>query len=164
MPRKKKKVVTLAVGDAKLASAISEEIAGVKCQISGVVPELMRGIRMHFEQLVKELPHHSLSKAQLSLGHGYSRKKACIYLYCIIHLRFKKKKVFIWPFGIVDFMFYALKVKFDIHRVDNMVIQSIALLDQLDKDINLFGMRIREWLVKEKTLKSSLTKFCNANY
>ncbi|PIO68025.1 snoRNA binding domain protein [Teladorsagia circumcincta] len=26
-----------------------------------------------------------------------------------------------------------------------MVIQSIALLDQLDKDINLFGMRIREW-------------------
>lgn len=38
-----------------------------------------------------------------------------------------------------------LKVKFDVHRVDNMVIQSIALLDQLDKDINLFGMRIREW-------------------
>jgi len=29
--------------------------------------------------------------------------------------------------------------------VDNMVIQSIALLDQLDKDVNLFGMRIREW-------------------
>ncbi|KIH43483.1 NOSIC domain protein, partial [Ancylostoma duodenale] len=38
-----------------------------------------------------------------------------------------------------------LVVKFDVHRVDNMVIQSIALLDQLDKDINLFGMRIREW-------------------
>ncbi|CAB3397380.1 unnamed protein product [Caenorhabditis bovis] len=37
------------------------------------------------------------------------------------------------------------EVKFDVHRVDNMVIQSIALLDQLDKDINLFGMRIREW-------------------
>ena len=36
-------------------------------------------------------------------------------------------------------------MKFDVHRVDNMVIQSIALLDQLDKDINLFGMRIREW-------------------
>lgn len=37
------------------------------------------------------------------------------------------------------------EVKFDVHRVDNMVIQSIALLDQLDKDINLFGMRIKEW-------------------
>ncbi|VDK67486.1 unnamed protein product [Litomosoides sigmodontis] len=111
LPRRKKKVVTLAVGDSRLASTISEQITGVKCQISGVVPELIRGIRIHFEHLVKGLPHHSLSKAQLSLGHGYSRKK----------------------------------VKFDVHRVDNMVIQSIALLDQLDKDINLFGMRIREW-------------------
>jgi len=35
------------------------------------------------------------------------------------------------------------KVKFNVHRNDNMVIQSIALLDQLDKDINTFSMRIR---------------------
>merc|ERR1712130_115105 len=33
------------------------------------------------------------------------------------------------------------KVKFN----DNKIIQSIALLDQLDKDINTFCMRIREW-------------------
>jgi nucleolar protein 56 len=37
------------------------------------------------------------------------------------------------------------KVKFNVHRSDNMIIQSIALLDQLDKDINTFCMRIREW-------------------
>jgi nucleolar protein 56 len=37
------------------------------------------------------------------------------------------------------------KVKFNVHRVDNMIIQSIALLDQLDKDINTFSMRLREW-------------------
>uniref|UniRef100_A0A0A9YCK6 Nucleolar protein 56 n=1 Tax=Lygus hesperus TaxID=30085 RepID=A0A0A9YCK6_LYGHE len=37
------------------------------------------------------------------------------------------------------------KVKFNVHRNDNMIIQSIALLDQLDKDINTFSMRIREW-------------------
>ncbi|KAJ9583605.1 hypothetical protein L9F63_022049, partial [Diploptera punctata] len=37
------------------------------------------------------------------------------------------------------------KVKFNVHRVDNMIIQSIALLDQLDKDVNTFSMRIREW-------------------
>ncbi|KPJ17548.1 Nucleolar protein 56 [Papilio machaon] len=37
------------------------------------------------------------------------------------------------------------RVKFNVHRVDNMIIQSIALLDQLDKDINTFSMRIREW-------------------
>lgn len=37
------------------------------------------------------------------------------------------------------------KVKFNVHRSDNMIIQSIALLDQLDKDVNTFAMRIREW-------------------
>lgn len=37
------------------------------------------------------------------------------------------------------------KVKFNVHKSDNMIIQSIALLDQLDKDINTFAMRVREW-------------------
>jgi len=37
------------------------------------------------------------------------------------------------------------KVKFNVHKSDNMIIQSIALLDQLDKDVNTFSMRIREW-------------------
>lgn len=37
------------------------------------------------------------------------------------------------------------KVKFNVNRIDNMIIQAIALLDQLDKDVNLFSMRIREW-------------------
>merc|ERR1712083_981942 len=35
--------------------------------------------------------------------------------------------------------------KFNVNKSDNMIIQSIALLDQLDKDINTFCMRIREW-------------------
>jgi len=37
------------------------------------------------------------------------------------------------------------KVKFNVNRMDNMVIQAIALIDQLDKDINTFAMRVREW-------------------
>jgi nucleolar protein 56 len=35
------------------------------------------------------------------------------------------------------------KVKFNVHRQDNMLIQAIALLDQLDKDLNTFSMRVR---------------------
>ena len=38
-----------------------------------------------------------------------------------------------------------LQVKFNVNRVDNMIIQAIALLDTLDKDINTFVMRVREW-------------------
>eukprot|EP00242_Pyramimonas_sp_CCMP2087_P000153 CAMPEP_0198196890 /NCGR_PEP_ID=MMETSP1445-20131203/372_1 /TAXON_ID=36898 /ORGANISM="Pyramimonas sp., Strain CCMP2087" /LENGTH=505 /DNA_ID=CAMNT_0043865937 /DNA_START=312 /DNA_END=1829 /DNA_ORIENTATION=+ len=37
------------------------------------------------------------------------------------------------------------KVKFNVNRADNMIIQVIALLDTLDKDINTFVMRVREW-------------------
>jgi len=37
------------------------------------------------------------------------------------------------------------KVKFNVNRQDNMIIQSIALLDTLDKDINTFAMRVKEW-------------------
>ncbi|KAI6215717.1 SnoRNA binding domain protein [Aphelenchoides besseyi] len=109
LPKKKKKA-RLGVGDQKLAGSLVENV-GCGAIFTGVVPEILRGIRMHFAVLAKDLPHHSLFKAQLGLGHSYSRAK----------------------------------VKFDVNRDDNMVIQSIALLDQLDKDINLFGMRIREW-------------------
>ena len=43
------------------------------------------------------------------------------------------------------FFILQTKVKFNVHKSDNMIIQSIALLDQLDKDVNTFSMRIREW-------------------
>lgn len=107
----KKKKVVLGISDSRLSGSLTESVSNIKPTFGGVVLEILRGIRLHFEHLARELPHHSLNKAQISLGHSYSRAK----------------------------------VKFDVHRVDNMVIQSIALLDMLDKDINLFGMRIREW-------------------
>jgi len=37
------------------------------------------------------------------------------------------------------------KVKFNVNKSDNMIIQAIALLDQLDKDLNTFAMRAKEW-------------------
>jgi nucleolar protein 56 len=37
------------------------------------------------------------------------------------------------------------KVKFNVNKSDNMIIQAIALLDTLDRDVNTFVMRVREW-------------------
>ena len=37
------------------------------------------------------------------------------------------------------------KVQYNVNRDDNHIIQSIATLDHLDKSINQFAMRIREW-------------------
>jgi nucleolar protein 56 len=108
--KKKKGKVTLGVSDSKLGSVISETLE-IHCQIGGVVNEVMRGVRLYFHKLVEGLPALAAAKAQLGLGHSYSRAK----------------------------------VKFNVHRSDNMIIQTISLLDQLDKDINTFAMRIREW-------------------
>merc|ERR1711865_604088 len=37
------------------------------------------------------------------------------------------------------------RVKFDVNRADKHIIQAIALIDQMDKDLNTFAMRVREW-------------------
>ncbi|KAF1791542.1 NOSIC protein [Phytophthora cactorum] len=39
----------------------------------------------------------------------------------------------------------ALKLKFSADKVDTMIVQAIGLLDELDKEINTYSMRVREW-------------------
>jgi nucleolar protein 56 len=41
--------------------------------------------------------------------------------------------------------FSRISVKMNVNRSDNMIIQAISLLDQMDKDINTFAMRVKEW-------------------
>jgi len=108
---KKRRKITLGVADPKIGSAITEEF-NVTCSFSDVVPEILRGIRYHYEKLIEEnIPKDSMYSAESSLGRSLSRSK----------------------------------VKFNVNRADNMIIQSIWLLDKLDKDINTFAMRLREW-------------------
>ncbi|PNX58469.1 nucleolar protein 56-like, partial [Trifolium pratense] len=92
----------------KIGSHI-HEATNIPVQSNEFVGELIRGIRQHFEKFVGDLKPGDFEKAQLGLGHSYSRAK----------------------------------VKFNVNRVDNMVIQAIFLLDTLDKDINSFAMRVR---------------------
>eukprot|EP00124_Ichthyophonus_hoferi_P004713 Ihof_evm3s556 gene=Ihof_evmTU3s556 len=106
----KKTKTFLGIGDSKLGAQISEEL-GIQCQAEDVVKELIRGIRLHFSKFISAMRPGDLEKAQLGLGHSYSRAK----------------------------------VKFNVNRSDNMIIQAISLLDQLDKDINTFAMRAKEW-------------------
>ncbi|CAO1618606.1 unnamed protein product [Parajaminaea phylloscopi] len=107
---KKSKGVSLGVSERGLASAIVAEL-GVSCDTGSTTMELIRGLRLHAEKLIAQMQQGDLSKAQLGLGHSYSRSK----------------------------------VKFNVNRSDNMIIQAIALLDTLDKDVNTFAMRVREW-------------------
>jgi len=123
---KKKSKVALGVSDAKLGAGIQES-CNICCESGGVVLEVLRGVRCHFHKMIQGLTAAASGKAQLGLGHSYSRSK----------------------------------VKFNVHRADNMIIQSIALVDQLDKDINTFSMRIREWYSYHFP---ELVKIVNDNY
>lgn len=72
---------------------------------------MLRGIRQHAPKLLKQLQEGDVERAQLGLGHAYSRAR----------------------------------VKFSVQKNDNHIIQAIATLDHLDKAINTFSMRVREW-------------------
>lgn len=111
LPKHSKKApVVLGVSEKNLAGSIIAAVS-IECDTSERALELIRGIRLHAEKLLKGLETGDVSKAQLGLGHSYSRAK----------------------------------VKFNVNRSDNMIIQAIALLDQLDKDVNTNAMRAREW-------------------
>ncbi|QRV77581.1 small nuclear ribonucleoprotein [Ceratobasidium sp. AG-Ba] len=111
LPKSSKKApVVLGVSEKNLAGSIVTAVS-IECDTSERALELIRGVRLHAEKLLKGLETGDVSKAQLGLGHSYSRAK----------------------------------VKFNVNRSDNMIIQAIALLDQLDKDVNTNAMRAREW-------------------
>ncbi|KAL2642822.1 hypothetical protein R1flu_010409 [Riccia fluitans] len=122
----KKVKYSVGVSEPKLGSAILEA-TGIPCVSNNYVLEFLRGVRLHFRLFIRELKEGDLEKAQLGLGHSYSRSK----------------------------------VKFNVNRVDNMIIQSICLLDTLDKDVNTFCMRVREWYSWHFP---ELVKIVNDNY
>ena len=104
----------LGVSDKILAGSIKSAFPKIECETgdtSEVVQDMLRGIRLHSEKLLKQLREGDTNIAQLGLGHAYSRAK----------------------------------VKFSVQKNDNHIIQAIAILDHLDKAVNTFSMRVREW-------------------
>ena len=67
-----------------------------------------------------------MRKAQLGLGHAFSRSKCAQ----------------------------------DVNRQDKPIMQTIALIEQMDKDINTFCMRLKEWFAWHFP---ELTKVVNDN-
>lgn len=73
-----KSKIVLGVQDKKLAGEISSTFKGVECETSDtseVAADLLRGIRVHAEKLLKGLQDGDLGRAQLGMGHAYSRAK-----------------------------------------------------------------------------------------
>jgi nucleolar protein 56 len=77
--------------------------------------ELLRGIRYHFSDYLKNY----LQSADVDQEFVFKAQRGLAHSYS------------------------RAKVKFNVNKSDNMIIQSISTLDTLDKDINTFAMRVR---------------------
>eukprot|EP01129_Flabellula_baltica_P001651 TRINITY_DN11597_c0_g1_i1.p1 TRINITY_DN11597_c0_g1~~TRINITY_DN11597_c0_g1_i1.p1 ORF type:complete len:487 (+),score=124.95 TRINITY_DN11597_c0_g1_i1:74-1534(+) len=105
----------LGVVDQNLTTSIQEAL-GVKCIITSNVLEIHRFIRLHFDTFLK----------------GYNPEK---YSSEFLDTSYRG----------LGHSYGRAKMKFNVNRDDNIIIQCISLLDQMVKDFNTLAMRIKEW-------------------
>lgn len=121
----KKQKFALGISDSKLGPELFSE-TGITAIHNDTTTEMMRGIRTHYAKLVDNLTDKDVTRAQLGLGHSYSRSRCAQ----------------------------------DVNRADKPIMQTIALIEQMDKDINTFAMRLKEWYAWHFP---ELTKIVNDN-
>lgn len=110
----------LAVGDAKLGASIREKL-GVTCVADTSSLTLMRAIRANLGELLGG------ADAPDGGGGGGDTDDGRAMALGLAH------------------SLSRYKLKFSPDKVDVMVVQAIGLLDELDKQVNTYGMRLREW-------------------
>jgi len=111
----------LAVGDAKLGAAIREKL-GVACVADASSLALMRAIRANLGDLLG-----GTDGGGGDAGGGGEPEDGRAMALGLAH------------------SLSRYKLKFSPDKVDVMVVQAIGLLDELDKQVNTYGMRLREW-------------------
>ena len=89
--------------------------------------DLFRGIREQLASLLDGLDPKDLAAMSLGLSHSLSRWEQRIL-----------KRM-----AVLTCVLSRFKLKFSPDKVDTMVVQAIALLDDLDKEINIYSMRVK---------------------
>lgn len=95
--------------------AAIKEKTGLQCIFSSTINDLMRAIRGNID---------SLLEGEEKAVTGASRNAMVLGLAHSLS---------------------RYKLKFSPDKVDTMIVQAISLLDELDKEINVYAMRLREW-------------------
>jgi len=107
---------SLAVADKTLAGSIKDKISDLDIVHDAKTNELFRGIRYHLDTLLEDSSDVAPSGSDIrAMQLGLSHSLS------------------------------RYKLKFSADKVDTMVIQAVGLLDELDKEINTYAMRVKEW-------------------
>lgn len=115
---KSRKNEQLVVADAKLGGSIAKKL-GIQVMSDSSVLDLYRGIRTHLASL--------LSSGASGNGDEVDQRDLNTMSLGLSH------------------SLSRYKLKFSPDKVDTMVVQAIGLLDDLDKEINIYAMRVKEW-------------------
>ena len=118
---------SLAILDKSMVSGIKEAIPNLNCSLAcdAKTHELFRGIRCYLDELL-EGGVDGESKDE-ERGPTVSESDLTAMRLGLSH------------------SLSRYKLKFSSDKVDTMVIQAIGLLDELDKEINTYAMRVKEW-------------------
>lgn len=95
--------------------AAIKDKTGLQCLFSQGVVDLMRGIRSNLDALLQGEEAAAAEKTRSAMVLGLAHSLS------------------------------RYKLKFSPDKVDTMIVQAINLLDELDKEINIYAMRLREW-------------------
>lgn len=107
---------SLAVLDKNLAVDIKDKVSGLDIVSDSKSMELFRGIRTYMDELLESATEAAPSGDDIrAMQLGLSHSLS------------------------------RYKLKFSADKVDTMVIQAVGLLDELDKEINTYAMRVKEW-------------------
>lgn len=107
---------SLAVLDKNLAVDIKDKVSGLDIVSDSKTMELFRGIRTYMDELLESATEAAPSGDDIrAMQLGLSHSLS------------------------------RYKLKFSADKVDTMVIQAVGLLDELDKEINTYAMRVKEW-------------------
>jgi len=109
---------TLALADKNLAVALADSGNDFKVTHNKQTAEIFRGIRLHMDNYL--CPDDDDEGAV------------------------KKEDLRAMQLGLSHSL-GRYKLKFSADKVDTMVIQAVGLLDELDKEINTYAMRVKEW-------------------
>jgi len=117
LKKKGAKGEVLAVADKALGLSIKDKISGLDIMSDSKSNELVRGIRTYLDELMEV-------GSEVGAATGEDIRAMQLGL---------------------SHSLSRYKLKFSADKVDTMVIQAVGLLDELDKEINNYAMRVKEW-------------------
>lgn len=117
MKKKETKGESIAVQDKTLAVSIRDKMSGLDIVHNTKSAELFRGIRCYLDELMD-------GASDVGAASGSDIRAMQLGL---------------------SHSLSRYKLKFSADKVDTMVIQAVGLLDELDKEINNYAMRVKEW-------------------